>query len=133
MAVVNRDSRPVAVKLTSATPFESTLVEDTLKERFSTKHKVQRLTGDKAYDSDPLDKKLKKKGVELNAPHERNRKKKRTQDGRKLRGYRNRWVVERFFAWLQNFRRCLVRYERKIENFLSFIHLAIIIMLLWYF
>ena len=133
MAIVKKDSRPVAVKVTSATPFESTLVEDTLKERFTTKDKVKRLTGDKAYDSDPLDEKLKKKGVELNAPHKRNRKKKRTQDGRKLRAYKRRWVVERFFAWLQNFRRCLVRYERKTENFLSFIHLAIIIMLLRYF
>jgi hypothetical protein len=35
MAVVNKDSRPVAVKVTSATPFESTLVEDTLRERFT--------------------------------------------------------------------------------------------------
>ena len=48
MAVVKKDSRPVAVKLTGATPFESTLVEDTLKERFTAKDKVKRLTGDKA-------------------------------------------------------------------------------------
>ena len=132
MAIVQKDSRPVAVKVMSATPFESTLVEETLKERFIP-DKVKRITGDKAYDSDPLDDKLKKKGVELNAPHKRNRKKKKTQDRRKLRSYKHRWVVERFFAWLQNFRRCVVRYERKTDNYLSFIHLAIIIMLLRYF
>ena len=39
------------------------------------------------------------------APHRKNRKKKKTQDGRKLRRYKRRWKIERLFAWLQNFRR----------------------------
>jgi transposase len=132
MAVVRKNSRPVAVKVSSATPFETILVEDTLKQRFS-KEKIRRLTGDRAYDSDPLDRKLKRKGIELNAPHKRNRRKKRTQDRRKLRAYRSRWVVERFFAWLGNFRRCVMRWERKMQNYLAFIYLAITIMLLRYF
>ncbi len=132
MAVVKNNSRPVAVKVTSATPFETTLVAGTLKERF-VQEKIERLTGDRAYGSDPLDRQLRKKGIELNAPHKRNRRKKRTQDRRKLRAYKKRWVVERFFAWLQNFRRCTTRYERKQESFLTFIHLAIVIMLLRYF
>jgi transposase len=34
------------------------------------------------------------------------------QDGRALRRYRKRWKVERTFAWLQNFRRLLVRQDR---------------------
>jgi hypothetical protein len=44
------------------------------------------IIGDKAYDSDPLDKKLKKEyGTELVPPHKENRSKPRTQDGRRLR------------------------------------------------
>ena len=110
MAIVTRESRPLSVKISEASPFEITLVKATIRERFI-KPKIKRLTGDRAYDSDPLDKELKSRGIELNAPHKRNRKKKSTQDGRKLKHYKRRWVVERFFAGLQNFKRCVIRYD----------------------
>ena len=132
MAIVTKKSRPLAISVFSATPFESTLLEETIRKRFS-KTKIRRVVADKAYDSDPLDERLKKKGIELIAPHKRNRKKKKTQDGRKLRHYKKRWTVERFFSWLHNFRRCVVRYERKADNFQAFLYLAAILMLLRYF
>ena len=132
MAIVTKKSRPLAISVFSATPFESTLLEETIRKRFS-KVKIRRIVADKAYDSDPLDKQLKKKGIELIAPHKGNRKKKKTQDGRRLRHYRHRWTVERFFSWLHNFRKCVVRYERKAENFQAFLYLAAILMLLRYF
>jgi transposase len=88
------------------------------------------LIGDKAYDSDPLDVELAAEGIEMIAPHKRNRKKVGTQDGRVLRRYRRRWKIERLFAWLQNFRRLVVRYEYHSENFLSFVHLGCIVILL---
>ena len=47
-----------------------------------------------------------------------------TQDGRSLRRYQRRWKIERLFAWFQNFRRLVVRYERFAENFLGMLHLA---------
>ncbi len=50
------------------------------------------MIGDKAYDSDPLDAELAAEGIELIAPHRRNRKKPATQDGRKLRRYKRRWA-----------------------------------------
>jgi transposase len=62
-------------------------------------------------------------GIELIAPNRRGRKR-RTQDGRKLRRYRRRWNVERLFAWMHNFRRLVTRWEYHIENFLGFLHLA---------
>ena len=74
--------------------------------------KPRRLIGDRAYDSDPLDATLSTKGIEMIAPHRRNRKRPKTQDGRKLRRYKKRWKVERLFAWLGNFRRLVVRYEQ---------------------
>lgn len=62
---------------------------------------------DRAYDSHPLDAALAERGIEMIAPHRRNRRKVKTQDGCKLRRYRRRWKVEQLFAWLSNFR-CLV-------------------------
>lgn len=55
------------------------------------------------------------------APHKANRKKPCTQDGRKLKRFKRRWKVERLFAWLQNFRRIVVRYEYHAENFLGMV------------
>lgn len=101
--------------------YEVTLVAGTLAESFTTEQ-PQRLIGDKAYDSDPLDEQLAEEGIELIAPHKRNRKKAATPDGRRLRRYRRRWKVERLFSWLQNFRRLVVRYEYHSENFLGFAH-----------
>jgi transposase len=68
-----------------------------------------------------LDGTLLEQGIEMIAPHRKNRQKeKKTQDGRKkLRRYKRRWKIERLFAWLQNFRRLVVGYEYKDENFLG--------------
>lgn len=51
---------------------------------------------------------------------------------RVLRRYRRRWKIERLFAWLQDFRRLVIRYERRAENFLGFLHLGCILILLRY-
>jgi len=88
-----------------------------------------RLIGDKAYDSDPLDQKLVEDyDIELIAPNRRKRSK--TQDGRKLRRYRRRWRVERLFAWMHHFRRLVTRWEYHIDNFLGFVRLACLHLLL---
>ncbi len=90
-----------------------------------------RLIGDRAYDSDGLDKRLREeRGIELIAPHRSNRKRAKTQDGRPLRRMRRRWRVERLFAWLQNYRRLVTRYERHAENFLGFVYLGCICILI---
>jgi transposase len=89
----------------------------------------QKLIGDKAYDSDGLDKELAERGVEMIAPHHPRRSRK-TQDGRPLRRYRRRWHIERLFAWMMRFRRLVTRYERHARNFLGFAKLACIAILL---
>jgi transposase len=81
------------------------------------------------HDSDKLDAELKRHGIELIAPHRSNRTNK-TQDGRRLRRCRRRWEIERLFAWLQNFRRLVIRYERHAENFLEILHVACCLILL---
>jgi transposase len=89
----------------------------------------ERLIGDKAYDSDKLDEKLAEEyGIEMIAPNRRKRSK--TQDGRPLRRYRRRWRVERLFAWLHSFRRLVTRWEYHVENFLGFVRLGCLKILL---
>lgn len=104
-------------------------MEKTLEERF-VDQLPKKLIGDKAYDSDPLDERLSEMGIEMIAPHRAGRNKQKTQDGRKLRRYKRRWKVERFFAWLFNYRRCIVRYENKEQNFKAIVLLACIMIFL---
>jgi transposase len=86
--------------------------------------------GDLAYDSDPLDQRLRQRGIQLIAPHKINRVRAKTQDGRQLRRYCRRWKIERLFAWLHNFRRLVIRWEYHEANFLGLVQLGCILILL---
>ena len=132
MAIADRSGLPLAIHLTSASPHEVTLVEDTLEACFLS-DRPRRLIGDRAYDSDPLDERLRQQGIELIAPHKKNRKKPPTQDARALRRYKRRWKIERLFAWLQYRRRVLVRWEYHPEMFLGLLQFACINILLKHF
>lgn len=129
MAVADRAGLPVAVHGECASPAEVTLVEATLARRFL-RALPARLIGDKAYDADPLDARLAARGITLIAPHRAGRRRPATQDGRALRRYRRRWKVERLNAWLQNYRRILVRYDFHLENYLAFVRLGCLLILL---
>ena len=123
MAVADRSGLPVAVCAGGASPHETKFVLELIGS-CATAGRPERLIGDKAYDSNPLDAECAGLGVDLIAPHRAGRRKRRTQDGRSLRRYARRWKVERLFAWLQNYRRLITKFERKIENFLAFLRLA---------
>jgi transposase len=129
MAVADSAGLPLSIHVTSATPHEVTLVSDTIFSRF-TQEQPLRLIGDRAYDSDALDEELREEGIELISPHRSGRVKEPTQDGRPLRRYKRRWKVERLFAWLHNFRRVVVRWERHAENYGGMVLLACIVILL---
>jgi len=130
MGLTDAFGLPIAIDATSAQPHEVTLVDDTLDACFLD-NVPEKIVGDRAYDSDPLDQRLsEERGVEMIAPHKGNRRKPTTQDGRVLRRYRKRWKVERLFAWLQNFRRLVVRYEYHLKNFLAMVQLGCIVILL---
>jgi len=89
MAIAAVTSLPLAVTVDSASPHETKLVEETLAGSFLDELPA-RLIGDRAYDSDPLDPRLKRDyGIELIAPNRENRS--QTQDGSKLRRYKRRW------------------------------------------
>ena len=127
--MANRAGFLLAVCVTSATLHEVTLGDGTLEQRF-VDDLPEKLIGDRAYDSDPLDAMLKAQGVEMITPHRRNRKKSKTQDGRPLRRYKRRWKVERLFGWLKRFRRIAVRWETKASNYLGFVQLGAAVILL---
>jgi transposase len=130
MAITDGNGFPVAVHVASASPHETRLVAATVAGSFAP-HPPEKLMGDLAYDSDPLDETLKEDyGIELIAPHKSNRRKPKTQDGRTLRRYCRRWKIERFFAWLHNFRRVVIRWEYHESNFLGMVQLACIVILL---
>ena len=96
MAIVDRHGLPLSVSTHAANHHEVTLVQLSF-DFYMIEAKPENLIGDKAYDSDELDASLKKQGVEMIAPHRSNRKLK-TQDGRRLRRYERRWLVERHVA-----------------------------------
>ena len=72
--------RPISVLISSASCHEVGLVEPAL-DACWTSETPAILIGDKAYGSDPLDASLRCRGVEMVAPHKKNRPRAVTQDG----------------------------------------------------
>jgi hypothetical protein len=96
--MVDGPELPIGVSVAAAHVGEPQMVQQTL-DLFADESQPERLIGDKGYDSDPLDALLLDLGIEMIAPHRSNRRpENRTQDGRPLRRYRHRWIVERTIA-----------------------------------
>jgi transposase len=76
---------------------------------------------DKAYDADALLAYIDSKAAKAVIPPKTNRKNQRTFDKHQ---YRNRNVIERFFAKLKQFRRIATRYDKLASRFGSFVALA---------
>ena len=128
MAIVDRHGLPLSVSTHAANHHEVRLVQLCF-DFYMIEAKPENLIGDRAYDSDPLDEELRNDGIEMIAPHRSNRSKPPTQDRRRLSRYKRRWLVERFFAWVQWQRRILVRWEYHAQNFLGFVQLACLVVL----
>ena len=130
-AIVSRNNKILHLSLENATPHESKFILPII-EKMPKKLKPLILIGDKAYDSFPIKNQLQELEVKLIAPNKINRINNR-QDGRNLRRYKRRHIVENYFADLQTFRRVIIRYERKSENYLAFVKLAAICLNFWKF
>ena len=113
-----------ALHLPSAELVEAVLAECFLDEL------PERLIGDKAYDSDVLDQTLAEEyGVEMISPNRSNRNARaRTADRCVAIDADGR--SRAIFAWMQNYRRLVTRWEYHIENFLGFVQLACLLMLI---
>ncbi len=129
MVVVDGAGVPLGIHVASASLAEISLAPATLNAirvpgRGRAWRKPARVIADRAYDSDPFRAAQAKRGIVVIVPYRKNNLHRRHDDGRCLRRYRHRWIVERTFAWLGGFRRLLVRHERRTSMFLAFLYFA---------
>jgi len=82
---------------------------------------------DKGYDSQEVVAEIEARGGEPVVPNRANAKVPRKTDWSR---YKDRNLVERFWSQLKHYRRVATRYEKKAQNFLAFVQLASIIILL---
>ena len=108
MVVVDGQGVPLGDHLHSASPAEVRFAETTLA----------------SIRSDPLRTHLRRCRIELICPRKKNRVRPATQDGRTLRRYRRRWVIERTIGRLSNFRRLVARHDRSLKIYGAFFHIA---------
>ncbi|MBA2617721.1 MAG: IS5 family transposase, partial [Rubrobacter sp.] len=127
---------PLAVAVEGANRHDSKLLVATLDglvvarpapgEEGEAAYSEQHMCLDAAYDSGPVREELEARSYE---PHISPADKKKRSERKEARqrhpgGRARRWVVERTHSWLNRSRRLLVRWEKKTENYLGFIHLA---------
>jgi transposase len=129
MVLADGAGTPLGIHLEAASPSEVKLVEatlDSIKVRTGKRKrgKPKRLIGDRGYDSNTVRSLLVKRGIEPIIPARRNNTVATHQDGRKLRRYKRRWIIERSNSWLQTYRRLVVRYERSEKVFAALVHMA---------
>jgi transposase len=129
MVLADGAGTPLGIHLEKASPSEVKLVEATLdsvkvKVGKRKRGKPKRLIGDRGYDSNPVRALLVKRGIEPIIPKRKNNRVATHQDGRKLRRYKRRWIIERSNSWLQTFRRLVTRYERSEKIYAAFVHMA---------
>jgi transposase len=80
------------------------------------RRRPERVTADRAYDHKPQRRELRKRKI---TPEIARRN---TKHGSGLGRYR--WIVERTFAWLHQFKRLLVRYDRRADIHEAFLALG---------
>jgi transposase len=135
MVVADGQGLPLGLYVASARPHEHTLAVPTLatvkvaQRRGRPRTRPRELVADKAYDSQAFRQQLRRRGIKPTIPPVA-RRRQRPRRGRPIRpgpSYRDRWRVERCFAWMDNCRRLVVRYERCVEHYKAFCLIAIIL------
>ena len=76
---------------------------------------------DKGYDADALVQRIQASGAQAVIPPRANRKELRDYD---THLYKDRNLIERFFARIKHFRRIATRYEKLARNYMAFLHLV---------
>ena len=81
----------------------------------------QHLCCDKGFDAEVIRREARRRHY---TPHIKSRGEE--QIAKRLHGRRaRRWVVERIASWMNRFRRILIRWEKKADNYEAFLHLAV--------
>jgi transposase len=121
-ATVNGLGLPVELQLTPGQQADVTQAESLLQG-----YQPEAVLADKGYDSDALVEAIEANGAQAVIPPKSNRKKPRGYD-KNL--YKERNLVERFMNRIKHYRRVATRYEKTARNFLGFVHVAAIMVLL---
>jgi putative transposase len=116
---------PIGLAVSGANTHDMRLVEETLLsvpiEVPNPDDAAQHLCLDKGYDYDDVRRTVAEYGYTAHIPSRREEPARR----RKLPGYRaRRWVVERTHSWMNRFRRLLIRWEKKADNYAAMLQLA---------
>jgi transposase len=90
-------------------------------------HEPDVVIGDKGYDGNALVEAIEVRGAEAVIPPKKNRLEPREYD---RHTYKERNLVERFWSKAKQFRRVATRYDKKAANFLAFVHVAAIMVML---
>jgi transposase len=88
---------------------------------------IEVVIGDKGYDSKKVVEAIQARGAEAVIPSLSTRKEQREYDKEK---YKDRNLAERFWGKIKQYRRVATRYEKTARNFLAFVHVASIMVLL---
>jgi transposase len=129
---------PVGLHLESAQEAEIRLAATTLESvRVRTaagrvRTRPGHLTADRGYDSRAFRQYLRQRGIPSTIPPIR--RVGRRRPGRPVQvdraRYAKRWIIERTYAWLYNYRAVLVRHERLLSTYRAFVVLACVMITL---
>jgi putative transposase len=116
---------PIGLAVSGANTHDKRLVEETLSSvpiaAPDPDEVDQHLCLDKGYDYEDVRETVAEYGYTAHIPH----KGEDPSQRRKLPGYRaRRWVVERTHSWMNRFRRLLIRWEKKADNYAAMLQLA---------
>ena len=113
---------PVELTLTAAQESDIGQAEALLAD-----HRPEAVIADRGYDKRALVEAIRRRGAEAVIPTQKGRKEQRTID-RHL--YRERSQAERFWSKAKQYRRVATRYEKKAANFLAFVKVAAMMIML---
>ena len=122
---------PLAVAVEGANVPDQKLLAETLdaipiERPEPTVQSPQHLCLDKGYIGAPVDRQVRQRGYTPHIPRKVNEPPKPNHRHGKAR----RWKVERTHSWLNRARRLLIRWEKKVANYLGFLHLQFAIVTL---
>lgn len=124
--IVEADGIPLGVAVSGANTHDMKLAEPTLENIIierpePTEKHPQNICLDKGYDFPEIDELVAEWGYIAHIARKGVDQSKR----KKIPGYRaRRWVVERTTSWMNRFRRLLIRWEKKEENYLAMLQFA---------
>lgn len=129
MLLVDGSGIPLALTIRSAQQSEMKLALEVVD--LSPK-RPRRVVADRGYDWQILRSELRSRKITPYIPKRQGWKHKITHEmsDRLIYWYKKRWVVERTFAWLQNYRKLTVRWERSLITYTGLIHLALVMLVL---